>query len=124
MQSRQENPRPTGGLENMEQVFEGDGTGEEPDGFFEMTVERMFSEVWSRRVLTVRERRLLLLGLLVGEGLDDVIELHLDTALRSGELTPAELREAVVFLTLYAGWPRAAKLNTQVEELIARTMQT
>ncbi|GAA0369543.1 carboxymuconolactone decarboxylase family protein [Microbispora corallina] len=108
----------------MKQVFGGDGTGERPDGFFGMTMERMFSEVWSRTVLSMRERRLLLLGLLVGEGLDDVIELHLDTALRNGELTPDELREAVVFLTLYTGWPRAARLNAQVEELIARTART
>ncbi|MBP2705730.1 carboxymuconolactone decarboxylase family protein [Microbispora sp. RL4-1S] len=104
----------------MKQVFGGGGAGEESGGLFGMTMEHVFSEVWSRDTLSDRERRLLLLGLLVGEGLDDVIELHLDTALRAGELTPDELRETVVFLTLYAGWPRAAKLSGQVEELIAR----
>ncbi|MEW9529843.1 carboxymuconolactone decarboxylase family protein [Microbispora sp. NPDC049125] len=108
----------------MKQVNEGDVPGEEPDGFFGVTVERMFSEVWSRQVLSTRERRLLLLGLLVGQGLDDAIERHLDTALRVGELSAEELRETVVFLTLYAGWPRAAKLNAQVEELIARCGRT
>lgn len=107
----------------MKQVYEEDGTGEGPDGFFGLTAERMFAEVWSRQVLTVRERRLLLLGLLVGQGMDELLELHLDTALRSGELTPAELRETVVFLTLYAGWPRAARLNTMVEELIGRVTE-
>lgn len=105
----------------MKQVYEEDDTGEGPDGFFGMTAERMFSEVWSRQVLTVRERRLLLLGLLVGQGMDDMLERHLDTALRSGELSPAELREVVVFLTLYAGWPRASRLHAQVEELISRS---
>ena len=104
----------------MKQVYGEGGTGEGPDGFFGMTAERMFSEVWSRQILTVRERRLLLLGLLVGQDMDDMLELHLDTALRSGELAPAELRETVVFLTLYAGWPRASRLNAKVEELISR----
>ncbi|WP_256863358.1 carboxymuconolactone decarboxylase family protein [Microbispora sp. GKU 823] len=112
-----------GRLAHMKQVYEEDGTGEGPDGFFGVTAERMFSEVWSRQVLTVRERRLLLLGLLVGQDMDDMLELHLDTALRSGELTPAELRETVVFLTLYAGWPRAARLSAKVEELISRTAE-
>lgn len=104
----------------MKQVYGEDGAGEGPDGFFGMMAERMFSEVWSRQVLTVRERRLLLLGLLVGQGMHDALEVHLDTALRSGELDAAELRETVAFLALYAGWPRAARLNAQVEDLISR----
>lgn len=108
----------------MKQVHEEDGPGEGPDGFFGSTAERMFSEVWSRQVLTVRERRLLLLGLLVGQDMEDMLVLHLDTALRSGELTPAELRETVVFLTLYAGWPRAARLNAKVEELISQATES
>ncbi|WP_310737998.1 carboxymuconolactone decarboxylase family protein [Microbispora sp. H10949] len=109
------------GPDAMEQAHGGDGVGQGPDGLFGALAERMFSEVWSRQVLTCRERRLLLVGLLVGQGMDDALERHLDTALRSGELTPAELRETVVFLTLYAGWPRATRLSAQVEKLICRT---
>ena len=33
---------------------------------------------------------------------------------------PHTLREIVIFLTHYAGWPQGAKLNSQVEELIAK----
>jgi 4-carboxymuconolactone decarboxylase len=91
-----------------------------PGDFFGMTVEHLFGEVWTREGLTIRERRLLLFGLLVGLGLDDVVGLQLDAALRQGEFEPDELREIVIFLTHYAGWPRGAKLNSQVEELIAR----
>ncbi|MEV4009301.1 carboxymuconolactone decarboxylase family protein [Nonomuraea angiospora] len=90
---------------------------------FGMTAERQFAEVWSRTVLSVRERRLLLLGLLVGQGLHEQTDVQLDTALRSGELTETELREVVVFLTLYAGWARGSKLNDQVEGLIERVRQ-
>ncbi|MEZ0072541.1 carboxymuconolactone decarboxylase family protein [Planotetraspora sp. GP83] len=90
---------------------------------FGITVEHMFAQVWSGETLTVRDRRLLLVGLLVGEGMREEVELQLDAALRTGELTPAELREIVVFLTHYAGWPRGAKLNAQVEELIDRFMR-
>jgi 4-carboxymuconolactone decarboxylase len=87
---------------------------------FGMTAERQFADVWSRTVLSVRERRLLLLGLLVGQGLDEMTEVQLDTALRTGDLSESELREVVVFLTHYAGWIRGARLNDQVEELIER----
>ncbi|GAA4955138.1 4-carboxymuconolactone decarboxylase [Nonomuraea thailandensis] len=85
---------------------------------FGMTAERQFAELWSRSVLTVRERRLLLLGLLVGQGLHEMTDVQLDVALRAGELGEAELREVAVFLTHYAGWARGAKLNDQVESLI------
>jgi 4-carboxymuconolactone decarboxylase len=108
------------GLEIMKQVYGWDHVSDAPGDFFGITVEHLFAEVWSRNVLSVKERRLLLLGLLVGQGFDDVIGLQVDAALRTGELTTAELREVVIFLTHYAGWPRGAKLNSQVEELIAR----
>jgi 4-carboxymuconolactone decarboxylase len=107
------------GLETMGAVYGwevGDGEGD----FFGMTVEHLFAEVWTREGLTFRDRRLLLIGLLVGRGLDDVLGLQLEAALGNGELEPDTLREIVIFLTHYAGWPSGAKMNSQVEELIAR----
>ncbi|WP_245642435.1 carboxymuconolactone decarboxylase family protein [Nonomuraea candida] len=87
---------------------------------FGLTAERQFADVWSRPVLSVKERRLLLIGLLVGQGLHEMTDVQLDVALRAGETSEAELREVVVFLTHYAGWARGAKLNDQVEALIER----
>ncbi|MGI5487030.1 carboxymuconolactone decarboxylase family protein [Microtetraspora malaysiensis] len=112
------------GLEIMKRVNGWDHPGEAPGEFFGITVEHLFAEIWARDVLSVRDRRLLLLGLLVGQGLDDALRVQLDTALRTGELTPTELREVVVFLTYYAGWPRGTRLNAQVEELIERASGT
>ncbi|WP_336205595.1 carboxymuconolactone decarboxylase family protein [Nonomuraea sp. LPB2021202275-12-8] len=88
-----------------------------------MTAERAFADVWSRDTLSVRSRRLLLLGLLVGQGLDGQVDVQLDAALRTGDLSESELREVVVFLTHYAGWSRGARLSTQVEELLHRVRQ-
>ncbi|GAA2882452.1 carboxymuconolactone decarboxylase family protein [Streptosporangium fragile] len=115
--------RRTRGLEIMKRVYGRDQAGDGPGDFFGMTVEHLFAEVWSRDTLSMRDRRMLLLGLLVGQGMDDAVGLQLDAALRTGDLTPDELREVVVFLTHYAGWPRGAKLNSQVEDLIARVME-
>lgn len=87
------------------------------------TVEDLFAQVWSGEALSDRDRRLLLLGLLVGQGLDDMVDTQLDAALRTGGLTPGELRELVVFFTHYAGWTRGARLNDQVEDLLDRVLK-
>lgn len=93
----------------------------EPTKPFEVaTVDHLFGEVWAQGDLSVKERRLLLIGLAVGTGQVDVAGLQLDSALRLDELTPDDLRTITVFLAHYAGWPRAAALNSEVEQLIAR----
>lgn len=93
---------------------------EPPGDFYALTAEHLFAEVWSRQGLTMRDRRLLLIGLLVGQGLEAQLAVQLDAALRTGDLKPEELREVVVFLTHYAGWARGSQLNNQVEDLIER----
>jgi 4-carboxymuconolactone decarboxylase len=92
--------------------------------FVELTVDHLFGEVWAGEGLTVKERRLLLVGLLVGLGEHDVVELQLDAALRLAELTPEELRDMTLLTAHYAGWPRGAKLNSAVEALLARHAPT
>jgi 4-carboxymuconolactone decarboxylase len=88
--------------------------------FVEATVDHLFGEVWAEGKLSVRDRRLMLIGLAAGSGLEDVAGLQLDAAVRLGELDADDLRTIVVFLAHYAGWPRAAKLNMEVEKIIAR----
>ena len=107
------------GLELMGQVYGWD-VQDGPGDFFGLTVEHLFGTIWDRPGLSFRDRRLLLLGLLVGQGLDDVVELQVDAALANEELTADELREVVIFLTHYAGWPKGAKLNSAVEAIVAR----
>ena len=51
--------------------------------------------------------------------MEDVAGLQLDAAVRLGELDTDDLRTIVVFLAHYAGWPHAARLNSEVEKIIA-----
>ena len=88
--------------------------------FVESTVDHLFADVWTEGDLSVKERRLLLIGLACGNAMDDVAGLQLDAAVRLGELDADDLRTIVVFLAHYAGWPVAARLNTEVEKIIAR----
>lgn len=111
------------GLAKMTEVYGwemGDGLGD----FFGMTAEHLFGRVWDREsTLTSRERRLLLIGLMLGDNLPEVLGIQLEATLTQGEITPDELREIALFLTHYAGWPRGARMNSQVEEIIARVEQ-
>jgi 4-carboxymuconolactone decarboxylase len=108
------------GLETMAEVYGWPEVGDGPGDFFGYTAEHLFGEVWNRPGLSFRDRRLLLIGLLVGRGLHDVIPIQVEAALKNEELTPEELREIVILLAHYAGWPDGAKLNSQVESLIAK----
>ena len=108
------------GLEMMAAVYGWPEVGDGEGDFFHYTVEHLFAEIWDRPGLSFRDRRLLLIGLLVGRGLHDVIPIQVEAALTNGELTPEELREIVILLSHYAGWPEGARLNSQVETLIAK----
>jgi 4-carboxymuconolactone decarboxylase len=110
------------GKANMKAVYGWDIDHVE-GSFVEYTVDHLFGRVWEEGTLSVKERRLVLIGLCMGSGLEDVAGLQLDAAVRLGELDADDLRTLVILLAHYAGWPRAAKLNSEVEALIARLGQ-
>ncbi|MDP3889938.1 carboxymuconolactone decarboxylase family protein [Nocardioides sp.] len=105
------------GLAKMQEVYGWD-FADGPGDFFGYTADHLFGEIWSRPGLTDEQRRLLLIGLLAGSNKLDVADLQLGCAYRLGELDDAALREIVVFLAHYAGWPTAAVLNNAVETII------
>jgi 4-carboxymuconolactone decarboxylase len=107
------------GLETMGKVY-GWNVDDGPGDFFHYTVEHLFADIWNRPGLSMRDRRLLLLGLLVGNGSFDVLPLQLGAAVNNGELDEEAARELVVFLAHYAGWPAGARLLTMVEQALAQ----
>lgn len=107
------------GLERMEQVYGFDMTDGSGD-FFRYTADHLFADIWNRPGLSDRDRRLLLIGLLAGSGGHDVLTIQVPAAYAAGELDEDELREIVIFLCHYAGWPNGARLNSIVEDTIAK----
>jgi 4-carboxymuconolactone decarboxylase len=107
------------GLEMMRRVY-GFEVGDSPGDFFGVTVDHLFGDIWTRPGLSVRDRRLLILGVLAGQGQTDVMELQIPAALANGELSPEELREIAIFLTHYVGWPLGTKVSVQVDTHVAR----
>ncbi|CAM3456234.1 carboxymuconolactone decarboxylase family protein [Nocardioides dubius] len=107
------------GLTKMEEVYGftmSDGEGD----FFGYTADHLFADIWTRPGLSDRDRRLLLIGLLAGTGAHDVMGIQVPAALQAGDLDAEALREIVIFLSHYAGWPVGARLNSLVEETIAK----
>jgi alkylhydroperoxidase/carboxymuconolactone decarboxylase family protein YurZ len=92
-----------------------------PSPFNEETVNNLFAQVWSRPHLSVRDRRLLVLGATAMMGRADLVATQVRGARISGHLSDAELDEAVLQLAFYAGWGNAAAvqqgiLNVRAED--------
>jgi alkylhydroperoxidase/carboxymuconolactone decarboxylase family protein YurZ len=68
------------------------------------TVGHLFADIWSRPGLSVRDRRLLVIGATAALGRADLIEIQVNGALENGELNKAELDEMVLQLAFYVGW--------------------
>ena len=107
------------GLEKMEEVYGFDMTDGDGD-FFRYTADHLFADIWNRPGLSDRDRRLLLIVMFAGQGAADVLGIQIPAAHAAGELDEEELREIVVFLSHYAGWPQGARLNSIVEETVAK----
>jgi 4-carboxymuconolactone decarboxylase len=107
------------GLDRMTEVY-GFEFSDGPGDFFGYTVDHLFAEIWSRPGLSDRDRRLLLIGMLAGQGAQDVLTIQVPAAYQTGDLDEDALREIVIFLSHYAGWPVGARLNSLVEETIGK----
>ena len=107
------------GLEKMEQVYGFEMSDGEGD-FFRYTADHLFGDVWNRPGLSDRDRRLLLIGLLAGKGYADVLGIQVPAALANDELDAQALREIVIMICHYAGWPDGATLNAVVEDAIGK----
>ena len=75
----------------------------------------VFAEVWTRPGLDRRSRYLISIASAACEGgRPDVLDGYIRGALKLGELTLVELREAALHLAVYAGWSHGVALDTAV----------
>jgi 4-carboxymuconolactone decarboxylase len=115
------NERRRRGEETIKKVYAGD-VAVPPEGasaFADVMLEQLFAEVWTREALPMRDRRLLIMGVIAAMGEQLTWGIQAKAALKNGELTPDQLREALIHLAQYAGYPRAAGLLGATEKAIA-----
>ncbi len=98
-----------------------------PEGtmaFNDVMMRTLFAEVWNRDTLSIRDRRLLIMGVIAARGSVDTWKIQAAASLRNEELSPDELREALVVLAPYAGYPSVAPLVAETEGVIANSRTT
>ena len=108
------------GAEMLTKVYAGD-VKPPPAGqsaFVDLMLEQVFAEMWTREELSIRDRRLVLLGIIGALGEKDTFQIQVRSALKNRELTPAQVREVLITLANYAGYPRAAGLIAVTEQTI------
>jgi 4-carboxymuconolactone decarboxylase len=110
------------GVEMIKKVYAGDVVTP-PKGamdFSDVMLEQLFAEIWTREdKLAIRDRRLVILGVIACMGEKDTWKIQAKAALKNGELTPEQLRDVVITLAQYAGYPRAAGILGPTEAAIA-----
>ena len=74
----------------------------------ELSKLALWKGIWTRTdKLDMRSRRLLCIAVLTAIGAHEELEMHVEGALRNGDLSVEELQEAAAHLAVYCGWPRA-----------------
>jgi 4-carboxymuconolactone decarboxylase len=89
------------------------------DDFLFNTVDQLFSEVWSRPTMSIRDRRLFVMGIIAAQAEADTFEIQVRAALHKGELTPADIRELAVILPYYVGYPRGSRMRGVTQKVLA-----
>jgi 4-carboxymuconolactone decarboxylase len=108
------------GIEMIKKVYAGDVvTPPEGNAFTDIMLEQLFAEVWTRDVLSMRDRRILLMGIIAEKGEAMTFGIQVKAALKNGEMEPDEVRELMLMIAQYAGYPRAAALLGVIEQKIA-----
>ena len=101
--------------ESMDRPPPEEGFGRE---FASLAMENVFEPLWTRAGLSLKERSLVTIGILIGLRADGELRAHLAIGLRNG-LTPQQLEEVVYQATGYAGFPAAAHALRIAAEVVA-----
>jgi 4-carboxymuconolactone decarboxylase len=81
-----------------------------------LTDDVLFGDVWAREELSQRERSLITVASLITGGNTEQLRGHLARANANG-LTETELKEVMIHLAFYAGWPKAMSAITVAREV-------
>lgn len=82
-------------------------------------IETIYGDIYQRPGLPLRERQIATLSMLMAMGgKDRQVKVHMRAALRVG-ITEDELRELVIQLAAYSGFPAAINAQAQLNEVLS-----
>ena len=119
-----EDTRWKNGLAVVEQVY-GAGSsalmqGQDGNPFVSETVSHLFGEIWSRPGLSMRDKRLLVIGATAMLGRSDLVAIQVAGAIVNGELTDEQLAEIPLLMLFYAGAGNSTALHQGIVAAKAR----
>lgn len=82
----------------------------------ELTDDVLFGDIWERDELSKRDRSLITVAALITGGNTEQLRGHLKRAKDNG-VTEAELKEVMIHLAFYAGWPRVMSAISVAKEV-------
>jgi 4-carboxymuconolactone decarboxylase len=91
--------------------------GDFAPGLVHYTDRILFDEVWAREGLSPRDRSLITVAALTAMGKLDQLTFHLGFARRNG-VTDEELKEALLHLAFYAGWPNGMGATSVLKGIV------
>ncbi|MAF27936.1 MAG: hypothetical protein CL820_18715 [Croceicoccus sp.] len=100
--------------------FSGMMKGRENDRFNREIIENQFGNLWADDALSIREKRLMVLGATTMLGRQDLIEIQMMGALANDEFTEEELALIPHFMLFYAGAGNCTALIRGIEAAKAR----
>ena len=107
------------GFEMYRAVYGDDMPMPNPDAslYVAQMMRHLFAETWGREALSVRDRRLIIMGVLAAMGQADKVEIQFRRAYALGELNLDQLEEIVLQLVAYCGWGLISPLSMLVPKM-------
>ena len=83
---------------------------------------KMFHDFWGafEDDLSMREKRMVVMGTLLKAGDDGMLTIHAECALRNGEMNAETLRKVAIMALPYVGYPDASVCYLAIEKVIAK----
>ena len=115
------------GLEVFDAVY-GPGSSEmvmpfKDTPFNQEIVGNQFANLWGNEALSIREKRLMVLGATAMLGRQDLVEIQMTGALINGEFTDEQLDQIPLFLLFYAGAGNTTAVFRGIEVAKARVAE-
>jgi 4-carboxymuconolactone decarboxylase len=91
----------------------------DPDSFTGHVLRDVYNDVWGRKKMSTRERRLVVIGALAAQSLQFPLETHMKCALELGEIDGSDVDEIVYVLGVYIGMPRTTMVAEIAQKLLS-----
>ena len=109
--------RRASGAQSFEAVLGFPAPADPATPLMEAAQDFVFAEVWNRPGLDRRSRRWITLACVAAAGSQTAMRAYIQSALSSGDISLAELREFTLQFAVFQGFPKAVEFESIVNEL-------